>query len=360
MQSAKVNKKINFSVGYVIFTFLGIAVNTLFFIPTVSSAQQIFVIQGQAELFIPTDLLLLFGFIIAPIIYCSFASIALDPKTRVNPIAVQLGTIALVIIMTLVNLSGGHVPLNVQFVGVLSFLVMFSASFIALVGIFQNIVVGWVIRLNFEDFDSVSYLIPMKPKEILHKLGASFLDQWSFSRECDMGEIWVLESDNKDRCVLLEIGETPDNENKSVLATIAYEKSGDWIVRSKIASDVRNTIIKDIEERLNLKFRDNLIDLDNPVSRLADSNVKNLTRSRIEVTWKFFKNISKLFKVMVSLTIALLMGITILYFNFNQQVQLSSEAYIGIFIGLLIALFVEVGLPLRDELQKKRREEIEL
>lgn len=360
MSDAKVNKRTNISIGLIILTFLGIAINTLFFLPTISSATQIFLVQRQSELFVPTDLTLLAGLILIPIVYCSFASVLLHPKTMVNPLLVQIGTLALVIIFSSMNLSNGQVILTTPFVTGVAFLIAFSAMFLILVGFFQWIFVIWVIRMGYEDSDRVSYIVDMKPKEFLHKLGDSFLDDWSFSRESDISEIWVLERNENGRCLLLEVGTDPKNDGKSILATVAYERIGTLLVNSDSASRKRDIILSDIEKRTGVSLKDNnRTELDDPVSRLALINVENLARSRIEITWTFLRQLPRLFKAMLGLTLSLLSGLSIAYFNFNEQKILSSDTFISVIVILIIALFVEIGIPLRDELQKRKREEIE-
>lgn len=359
MSNAKAKKK-PISIGLIILTLLAIAVEPILFLPAITNARQIFLFQGQAELFVPTDLLSLIAFIILPIIYCSFASILLRPKTMVNPVIVQTGAFAVVIILILVNLSYTQTVLTTQFVAILALLIAFSAAFVIVIGFFQWLIVYWVIRMGYEDSDRVSYIIDMKPKEFLHKLGNSFLDDWTFSRECDVGEFWVLERDDNNRCLLLEVGANPKDDKQSILATVAYEIIGTFIVKSDSANRIRDIILNDIEKRIGVSFRNNTADLDDPVSRLAFINVENLARSRIEVTWAFLRNLPRLFKVMLGLTVALLLGLTIMYFNFNEQKIISSDTFIGALVVLIIALFVEVGIPLRDELQKRKREEIEV
>ncbi len=349
------------SVGLLILTFFAIAVETTFFLPAISNSWRTLLFLNQAGLFFPNDWLSLLGFIIFPIVYCSFASIVLHPKTMVNPILVQIGTIALVIILAMVNISNTQFILPTQFIAVLSFAILLSAIFVIFVGIVQWLIVLWVIRMNYEDSDRVSYVINMKPKEILHKLGNSFLDDWGFSREHDVGEIWVLERNDNERCLLLELGTHPRDESKSILATVSYEKIGaTWLVKSDSAKHLAEVIIDDIERHLDIKFKENTTDLTDSISKLAYANIENLSRSRIEVTWVFLRKLSRPFKVMLGLTLFLLLGISVLYFNFNQQKYISSDTYIATVIGLVIVLLFEIGLPLRDELQKRKREEIEI
>lgn len=353
------NRRSNISIGLIILAFFGIALNTLFFLPAISSATQMFYVQSQGELFFPTEPLLLVGYIVVPIIYCSFASILLHPKTMVNPLVIQIGAFALVIIFTLMNLSNGRVIATTQLVLTLGVLIAFSMAFVILIGFFQGLIVVLVIRMTYEDVDRISYLVDMKPKEFLHKLGDSFLIDYNFTRECDTSEFWVLERSDNNRHLLLEIGTNPKDENRSILATISYEVVDNVIIKSDSANRLRESILDNIEKRLSINFQKNITALDDPVSKLALINVENYTRSRIEVTWTFLRKLPRLFKLMLGLTLALLVGLTVIYFNFNQQKIISTDTFVGAFVVLMVALFIEIGIPLREELQKKKREEIE-
>lgn len=348
------------SIGLIILTFFGIALNFLFFLPTISSATQIFLIQRSSELFFPTDPVVLVGFMVFLVLYCSFGSIILHPKQLVNPIVIQVGTFALVIISSMMNLSIGGLVVTVHALLVLGFLVIFSSAFVILIGFFQWLLVMWLIRMRYEDSDRISYTINIKPKEFVHKLGDTFLDDWGFSRKRDVGEIWVMERDEYTRRLLLEVGTDPYNNGRTVLATVAYEVVGTAFIKSVEANRKRDMILRDIEHRTGVSLsQEKKIGLDDPISKLAFMNVENLTYSRIEVTWKFLTQLSRMFKVMLSLTLVLLFGLSIVYFNFNEPIILSSDTYIGAIVVLMVALFVEIGIPLREELQKKKRDEIE-
>jgi hypothetical protein len=338
-----------------------IAIETIFFIPAISYAGIAFQDPSQSELLLPKDLGSLVLWMIIPMIYCSFVSIVLRPKRLVNPIHVQVGVISIVILMAINNLAMANgLPRTTQSLGSLSLSVAFSSLFVVIIGALQWLVVSWVIRVNYEDSDRVSFVVNMRTREILHKLDSLFLDAWNFSRHCDIGEIWRLDrSDENSRCLVIEVGPHPKEDNKSILAMVAYEFQRDWIVRSDVASNIMEIIIRDIEKRLGLRFSDNHTDVDDSVSRLAHSNVKDLARSRIELTWGFLRKISRFYQTIIALTVILLIGLSIIYFDFNENVNISSDTYLGVTIALVISLFIEIGFPLREELSKKKRDELE-
>jgi hypothetical protein len=257
-------------------------------------------------------------------------------------------------------MANGFIPRTTQSLVSLSLSVAFSSFFVVVIGAAQWLVVRWVIRVNYEDSDRLSFIVNMPTKEILNKLGSSFLDDWNFSRQRDLSEFWQLaRNDGNDRCLVLELGPHPKEEKKSILATVAYEFQHDWIVKSDVASNIREIIIQDVEKRLSLQFSGNHADLDDPVSRLAVGNVKDLARSRIEVTWGFLRKIDRFYKTIIALTVILLVGLSVIYFDFNNYVNISSDVYAEVIIALVISLFVEIGFPLREELSKKKRDELE-
>jgi hypothetical protein len=361
MVNAKDGKRRNLSIGLFVATLFLIAIETIFFIPAISYDILVFRSLGQVTLLLPNDLGSLVLWLIIPIVYCSFASILFRPKRLVSPFHTQVAVISIVILVTTIEIAitSSYALLVTQNLGILALIAVFSAIFVVLVGILQQLVVSWVIRMNYEDSDRVSYVVDMQTKEILHKLGSSFLDTWTFSRQCDMGEIWRLDRNDNDRYLLIELGPHPKEDKKSVLATVAYEVQHNWIVRSDIASYLRGDIIEDIEKRLGLQFSKNHADLDDLVSRLANNNVKDLAQSRIEITWGFLRKIDRFYQAIISLTVILLIGFSTMYFYFNKDVNISSDTYLGVTIALVIALFVEIGVPLREELSKKKREELE-
>jgi len=214
--------------------------------------------------------------------------------------------------------------------------------------------------MNYESSSEKAFVVDLKTKAILHKLGSSFLDDHNFSRKCDLGDIWRLErSDGNFRYLLIEVGPHPDDGAKSILATVAYEIRRNRVFESRSASNLRDIIVGDIEKRLGLEFAKKMTDLTDPVSRLAIDNVEDLGRSRIEVTWDFLRGISKFYQAAIGLTASLLVVLSVVYFYFGQNINLTSDSYIVTSVALFIALIVEIGVPLREELNKKKREEME-
>jgi hypothetical protein len=344
------------SIALFVTTLFLIAVESIFFLPSISTLA-----QGFFTLFLPTDVGSFALWMIIPIVYCSIVSILLQPKKLLNPIYIQVGTASFVILIAIVKITTVNIlAIDLQSIGALFLLFTVSALLFVMIGMIQWLIVSWVIAMNYEDSDRVSFIVNMETKEILHKLGSSFLDTWNFNRQCDMGEIWRLDrSDGNWHHLLLEIGPHPKEDKKSILATVAYEIHNDWIIKSDIAKYQRTIIVEDIEKRLGLNFSKNQTDLDDPVSRLANSNVKDLGRSKIEVTWGFLRNISRFYQITLSLTIILLVVLSVIYFQFSTTVHMSSGTYLEAAIALIICLFVEIGFPLREELSKKKREELE-
>lgn len=216
--------------------------------------------------------------------------------------------------------------------------------------------------MNFESSDNVSFVVDMPTKDILHKLGHSFLDYWDFSRECDLGNIWLFKREDDYRGLIIEIGEHPDDNSKSIIATVAYEVQHDWIITSESAERTRDYVIEDIEKRIGVRrgtISKHKFEADNIVSNLASETVKGLARPRIEVTWGILRKLSMSYKAMLAVTIASLLILTIVFVNYNQLGIISSSTYVEVTVALIIALFVEIGFPLREEVAKKKREELE-
>ena len=363
MLEGQKQKKNTFSIGLLVATLVLVAIETLFFLPTIANSRFAFTSPNQWILLIPNNLFYFILYIVIPIIYCSVASLLFQPKKMIHPLHVQFIVFAVVVLMVINNVSitlGAFPNSTNSAMLLLGLSIGFSALFFIAMALMQWFSVRWLIRMNYEDSDRVSYIVDMPTKEILHKLGHSFLDDWSFSRERDIGENWILKREEENyRHLLIELGPHPLEENKSVIATVAFECTNNWIMKSPSASNNRDTLVSEIEKRLKLQFHDKLADLDNTVSRLAESNVKDMAHSRIEGGWLFLRRLSRMFKLMLGLTVALLFVLSIAYFNFNANINMSSDTYIGAIVALLIVLFIEIGFPLREELAKKKREEID-
>ena len=235
--------------------------------------------------------------------------------------------------------------------------ILFSGAFAIGMGFVQLLTVKWVVKMNIDSVDRASFWVNTRSKAILHKLGTSFLDVWSFSRERDLGKSWLLKKqDESDRHIILEIGPHPDDSTKAIVASIAFEISGDWIIKSDSASNKRDIIINNIEKRIGTTLH-KLLSVDDSVSRLAYGNVNDLSKSRIEITWQFFKKMPKFYKWIISINIIALGCLFIAFFY--ELVNISFDTYIGTTLALLVALFIELGFPLRNEVVRKKREDLD-
>jgi hypothetical protein len=362
-------ESIQFRLASVLATLLLIGIETYFLLPAISYDGTIIPLasmnpqaQYSFDFLLPTNIGFFVLYCLIPVVFCSFASVLSRPKKLVNPIIVQGGVMAIagLTIIFKIALATGIQYQSALLVGLLLGIITLSVVIALVIAIMQWVVLVWVIAMNYESSDEKSFVINLTTKAILHKLGSSFLDDFNFSRECDLGDIWRLKrTDGNFRWLLLEIGPLPDDGTKSIVSTVAYEIQSDWIVKSSSASNVRDTILDSMEKRLGLTFTDNTTDLSNPVSRLAIGNVKDLGRSRIEVTWVFLRRVSRFYQIAISLTVTLLLALSIIYFYLSQNINFSTDSYVVTTVALIIALIVEIGLPLRDELNKKKREELE-
>lgn len=342
-------------------TLLLVAIEAVFFIPSILNAGIAFQNPSQSRLLLPSDLASLLLWIIIPMIYCSIVSIMIRPKRMVNPIHVQIILISIVVLLSIGNIvtTGGSVAAELVSITGFSMIAAFSVFTAIIMGVLEWLVVNWVIRMNYEGCNRVSFVVNMNTKDILHKLGRSFLDTWTFRGRRDIGDMWLLERNDNDRCLLIEVGPHPKDGTKSILATVAYEIQHDWIVESKEASDLREIILDNTEKKLGIEFSDNQSDLDDVVSRLALTNVKDKAQSRIEVTWRLLRKLHRVYQISLVLTTILLFALSIAYFYLNQSVTISPDTYIALTITLIIALFVEIGIPLREEISGKTREELD-
>lgn len=310
----------------------------------------------------------LVAYFVLTIIYSIFASLLFQPKRIVSPINIQIGTIVIVslfiVYQQLTAMFFVTTEQEIAFIGALALIVFFISAFLIMAGFVQFLVVRWVIGLNFDNVERTSYIANLAPKQILEALGDGFLDVWDFNRRKDnpraKNPIWVLKChDLYGNSIVLTIGTQTGKANESILATVAYRRSAYEISTSESASNMQKSIINDIKERLYQFDAKSVVSriekTDDPVSFKAYSHALSVTRSKTESTREFLKSIPRYYLYAISITIVTLFISTITYgFGF-----LDLGTYVSVAVGATIALLVELGVSLREELSHQEIEELD-
>jgi len=338
-------------------TIIIIPIQTALLIPF--SVQALSALRDEPLILFQNSLIILIGYILLPIIYCITISLLFKPKRIVSPMNIQIGTYVLFSIIFIYSYLE-HSMTELEFEGVF-FSLFIIFIFIMSIAFIQFFFVRWVIGLNLDETDRKSFLINAPSKDIIKILGNEFLFSRPFikQKECQTTDkpIWILRHrDNLNNYAIIAFGSQKDDENKCILATVAFHMGMSWVAKSDKASAICESIVNDINIRL--KKTNNKITIiplkkiDDIVSVMAFSFVDSATCSKIYIIRGFFRSISRFFRRAIIATIG---AFTILtgacYFGY-----LSSDNYVAVIIPTLIVLIIEFGIPLREELQRKKTE----
>jgi hypothetical protein len=221
-----------------------------------------------------------------------------------------------------------------------------------------------VVGLNFENVDRASFLVEMSPKNFLKTTGDVLHDVWEFNRRKDSRKatkhiIWVLKThDTYRNSVVLTVGSVLENENKSIIGAVAYHVGPYGISVSKTASEMRKSIIRDINGLLAENSKPSLVPtdgVDDTISRKAYTHALSVTRSKTEIASEFFRNIDWYYRFAIIFTGIAFSAVTYAY----TQNFLDLNAYVGAVVVVVIAFVFEFGISLREEWERREIEEID-
>ena len=309
------------------------------------------------------------GYFTLTIIYCTIMSLLFHPKQIVSPVNIQIGTSFIVSLFLIYNqlATFGTFPIEQQtnFLLGLILILFFACSLLIMAGFIQFIIVRWVIGLNFDSVERVSFTVNKNPKKVLEILGDGFLDVWEFSRKKDnpkakTNPIWILKChDLYGNSIVLTIGTPTGKTEESILAFVAYHRSAYAISKSESASNMQKSIINDIKERLTQFDSNSEVKpsdkTDDPISIRAYNHALTVTRSKTEDIREFLKRTPRYYLYAIAVTIAIILVSTGAYgFGF-----LEVGTYISIAVGAAIALLFELGVSLREELSHQEIEELD-
>ena len=156
--------------------------------------------------------------------------------------------------------------------------------------------------------------------------------------------------------MFFEIGAHPDEKSKSIIAFVAFRVHSDWIKKSSKARHLRDLIIVDLEKDMGQNISKNKTGIGDLVSERVNDLVEDLAKSKVAISWDFLKRISSFYKVMIAITLGLLLLVFVAYF---YTYNIGTESFITLTIGLIIGLFIEIGIPLRKDIARNKQENME-
>lgn len=308
---------------------------------------------------------LFIGYVLLTIIYCTTFSILFRPKRIVSPVNVQIGTgiaVSFIVFYGMVAaMKATTMYQTLIFLGNLTLAMFFLTLFLVVIGAFQLIFVRWLVGLNLVGMDRKSYSID-GDVEAVDKAIREFLAFRGYVRRSDIEkEILYRRPSSLSEQVILTLGQDPKNKHNSILATVAFHKGTYGIETSKFSSDFRNSTIYEMTTRLlynERSFEINEIkddDFGDPMSAWAYGLAYAPTLSRIpriETLGTLIERIPSFYRALIAVTIVILIGINVAFWtNFSN---FDFNTYISITVGLVVALFVEAGIPLREEVFRKK------
>src|SRR5208282_2165861 len=149
------------------------------------------------------------------------------------------------------------------------------------------------------------------------------------------------------RYVVMALSGDPDNTNRTLLATVAYERNFYQVIASRTARAIRDTIVGELERRFNEHRPFETTTIDNTISGIAYTKAVESTYSKVSRTRFAFRDVPASFRTMIMITIFFMIALFVFYFTNFEGFDFKS--FIETFAIALLALMTEIGIPLREE-----------
>jgi hypothetical protein len=317
------------------------------------------VLSENPETFVPTiglnSIPYFIAYFILTVVYCTLASLLFRPKRIISPVNVQLGTAVTFSIILIYRILTFTNPKTISqlttILGNQTSSMVVITIILLFTGFYQLLIVNWIVGVNFFGLDKKTYSVTGSIQRVDKVL--QFLTLRRYTRHLGPnGEIIYRKRTNDQVIISLSSGSTLGS---STLATVAFHKGIYSLEPSKIASDFRDSVIFELSARLaahdsSIKITE-IHSFDDPASICAHNCASSYSASKIPSAESFgaiLERISTFYRIIIGITLFSLIGITIVYWvHFNQ---FDFNTYVTITVGLLIALFIEVGIPLREEI----------
>jgi hypothetical protein len=315
-------------------------------------------LMTQSLVIYPTNMAYIVAYFAIPLIFYIGASLLLNPKRIISPLYAQIGTIAIITIILTFRASTTSIHTSDQMSALVQSLfqtISFWAMLLVEGGVIQLLFVRWVIRLSFDSIDRESYFVEGKsPQEVVSLLGKSFLNAHHFEKPRQQGSVWITKrfDPRSKSSLIIAIGEQVGAPKNCIIATIAFRRGMYVIKRDKAASDIRDEMFDNIKGKLLtvdpnvrlIKLSDETLNDD--ASSVAYEEARDVTISRLGAISEKARDIPLYYKVLIGGTlialVALVLAQLIGYGNFTELIA-----------TVIIALVLEIGLPLRDELREQ-------
>jgi hypothetical protein len=302
------------------------------------------------------------GFLLMPLFYCTILSLATKPKRLVSPLNIQLITV-LAGTMTLTFAFIGRVlagqptlitdPTFAEYF-VLEAVVIFFL--LGVLGIAQTVAVRWIVGLNFVDAERTTFLVNWNVDAFEKAIDKEIRYARGFDEVKGETGIKILRTKYATgETIVLGYGQNPTGDG-TVLSVVASDHSFYEMYVSPEAKWRRDSILRDIRQKLEdqdpkTTFKE--APTDDPISVAAYVLARRPTETKIAFTRRALRPIPHYYIYAILLSIAALVGTTVLYAEGIGHLSLGEYLGVAFFVG--ITLIVEIGLALRTEIQIQRR-----
>lgn len=359
---------------------------TLFFFTVILIPIQVFVFYSgiaitwnpktQAYTLLTNSIPFVILFLLLPIVYCIPTSARLfNPKRIISPFNIQIGTWVIIASLQIYELFyavafpsttySTYSTSLLAYLGSLAFLLILLIMVLVVLGAFQLLLVRWVVGPNLLGLDRKSYRVDGSVEAVDKILDC--LSIRDFNRTEEEGKILYKLPIGFSEQVLIVLGPESDEQNASILATVAYHKGLYTYEKSEYASDLRDSIIYEINGRLienDPSYEISQIketELKDNVSTWANLIACSPTRMKTEKLEDLWYKIPSFYKALIVLTGILIGAIMAIFFT--QYYTFDFGTFISAIVFLIFAIFAEAGIPLRDEIkaqlkQQKSKKEI--
>jgi hypothetical protein len=272
----------------------------------------------------------------------------------VNPLYIQLSSAGVVTLFVL--LVNAHQFLSLQLIyeflrGIIGTFII-AVFFLGIFGVVQTLIVRWLVGLvgTIDDLDRKTFLVNADFQTVSGiLLTESFLQSWNLEhRKIGKGLLEIYTSYPAVWQIRLVLGPAQE-PNKSILATVAFEKKFYTIFKSDKVSDCRDDMVRRIKSIIGVKkFR--LIGFNDVVSHMALRSALSVTepktivgRDALGEVPSFYRNIL----ILMGVIVAIVTGLYIFGF-------VPLDLFATSLIMIAIALAIELGPRLKEIMDSKK------
>lgn len=280
-------------------------------------------------------------------------------KRRLSPLKIHMGTFILFSVITMDNLFRYIFEQNVPsfpFHAVTRFgliLLPFFAQLAAL-GYVQTGVVYRVLALNAptRPLDQKTYRVNVDEGTLIKTIEGSHLEGYSKIDD----KLYEFKWRGAKFAVLALSG----NQKSTVVSTVPYQMTVDSLVPTIETSEARNSLINDLEKRLEpftkgkrrIEFTQITGPFDDSVSARALQFALKRTRSKLTILNEMWADVPSFHRIVIVLSILALAVMSGLYL---MRIVTDVNTIVSTVVFVVIVVLLDLGIPLRDELLRRKK-----